>query len=426
MANKSTKSALLLSSISLILCFAMLLGTTLAWFTDSVTSENNIIKSGTLDVSMYYADGTTDPASTTWNDASQGAIFNYDLWEPGYVDVKHIKIENDGTLALKYQVAIVANGEVSKLADVIDVYFVDPATQVASRSMLADGYKVGTLTEALAGMPASTYGELKAGENAQITLALKMQEEAGNEYQGLAIGTDFKIVLMATQLNSESDSFDINYDEGAVYDDDTTPIASTTTISKDTTIKNPAGTVVLDENLLIDTSGSIWGYQLGKVYLDTAYQFQPTLSKEDAEASEYAKWHADFVVSVDKDIPGESIALAGYYDAWCQYNGDKWVALATEDTIPANTEIRLVEALGDGRLTVNYTELSEYGNDGIGFLCGAYRMSNHPDYANNVLPADTTLTVELRLYEVTGSTTSSTDSETGKYITVGKYKYTFE
>ena len=110
---KLTKRALISSAVALILCFSMLLGTTYAWFTDSVTSANNIIKSGNLDVEMYWADGTKAvPAadSANWTDASTGAIFNYDKWEPGYTVVRHIKIANEGSLALKYQLNIVANG----------------------------------------------------------------------------------------------------------------------------------------------------------------------------------------------------------------------------------------------------------------------------------------------------------------------------
>lgn len=45
--TKTTKRALLSSVLALFLCFAMLLGTTYAWFTDSVTSGSNIIQSGT-------------------------------------------------------------------------------------------------------------------------------------------------------------------------------------------------------------------------------------------------------------------------------------------------------------------------------------------------------------------------------------------
>ena len=213
----STKKALMLSILSLVLCFSMLIGTTFAWFTDSVTSANNIIKSGSLDVEMYWADGTEAPDSATWTDASTGAIFNYDKWEPGYVEVRHIKIANEGTLALKYQIKIVANGEVSDLADVIDVYYVDPAVQVADRTALDNIEPVGTLNEVLAGMPGNASGDLQAEKVDTITLALKMQESAGNEYQNKSIGSDFSVILMATQLTAETDSFDDQYDFDATY-----------------------------------------------------------------------------------------------------------------------------------------------------------------------------------------------------------------
>ena len=214
---KSTKRALLSSVVALLVCFTMLLGTTFAWFTDSVTSAGNIIQTGTLDVEMHWADGKTDPANTTWTDASTGAIFNNDKWEPGYVEVRHIKISNVGTLALKYQLHIYANGDVSDLTDVIDVYFVDPAIQVADRTALDNIEPVGTLTEVLAGMPGNASGDLQAEEVDTITLALKMRENAGNEYQDKEIGSDFVIQLLATQLTSEADSFDDQYDANAEF-----------------------------------------------------------------------------------------------------------------------------------------------------------------------------------------------------------------
>ena len=45
---KTTKRALLSSVVALLVCFTMLLGTTFAWFTDSVTSANNIIQTGSM------------------------------------------------------------------------------------------------------------------------------------------------------------------------------------------------------------------------------------------------------------------------------------------------------------------------------------------------------------------------------------------
>jgi len=220
MKNKSVKRAFLASLMAMLLCISSLLGTTYAWFTDSVTSANNVIQSGNLDVEMYYADGTKAvPAdgSADWADASVGAIFNNDNWEPGYVEVRHIKIANVGTLDLKYQLHFFANGDVSDLADVIDVYFVDPAAQVADRAVLKDIEPVGTLREVLAGMPGNANGDLLAGKSDTVTLALKMRENAGNEYQNKAIGSDFAIQLLATQLTSEKDSFDDQYDKDAEF-----------------------------------------------------------------------------------------------------------------------------------------------------------------------------------------------------------------
>ncbi len=219
MSKKSTKKALIASALSLLLCVSMLIGTTFAWFTDSVTAGVNIIQSGTLDVEMHWAEGKLDPNAedTVWADASTGAIFNNDKWEPGYTEVRHIKISNVGTLALKYQFNIFANGDVSNLADVIDVYFVDPAVQVADRTALAGVEPVGTLTEVLAGMPGNASGDLLADEADTVTLALKMRESAGNEYQNKSIGSDFTIQILATQLTSEKDSFDDQYDVNAEF-----------------------------------------------------------------------------------------------------------------------------------------------------------------------------------------------------------------
>ena len=141
---KTTKRALLASVMAMLLCFTMLIGTTYAWFTDEVVSNGNIITSGTLDVTMEWANGKEDPTTATWTDAATGAIFNNELWEPGYTEARHIKISNAGTLAFNWTLAIVPNGNVSALADVIDVYLYgagdrasSDAKQVADRDNLA-------------------------------------------------------------------------------------------------------------------------------------------------------------------------------------------------------------------------------------------------------------------------------------------------
>lgn len=229
--SKNTKRALLASVLSVLLCIVMLVGTTFAWFTDSVTSSGNIIKSGTLDVAMMWANGTEDPegTKTTWKDASEDAIFNNDLWEPGYAEVRHVKISNNGTLALKYKLSIAATDEVSELADVIDVYYINGGQQIEKRGDLPADSWVGTLAQVLANTDLAK-GHI-AGKKDNVvssdmaTIALKMREDAGNEYQGKGIGSDFAIQLVATQYTAEADSFDDQYDQGALYPWDGTSVA---------------------------------------------------------------------------------------------------------------------------------------------------------------------------------------------------------
>ena len=149
--SKSTKRALIASAASVLISCAMLVGTTFAWFTDSVSSGKNVIQAGNLDVTMEWRDGKEDPtASDGWTDASGSAIFDYDKWEPGYAQVRHIRISNVGNLALKYQINIASTGEVGKLAEAIDVYYVQGGQQIANRSDLNGLTPIATLKEILA------------------------------------------------------------------------------------------------------------------------------------------------------------------------------------------------------------------------------------------------------------------------------------
>ena len=238
-----TKLTLLGAVVALLLCFAMLLGTTYAWFTDSVTSSGNIIKTGKLKVAMQWANGTENPnsADTTWTNAAAGAIFEYDKWEPGYVQVRHIRIANIGNLALHYELRIVVNGDLETvdndghtLADAIDVYYADPAVKVNGRDELTDANKIGNLAGILNGMMTGTNntaaGDLLPGEDTAdnnsidtVTIALKMRESAGNEYQEKELGGSFSVQLLATQLSYENDSFGPDYDGGSNGEPDNYP-----------------------------------------------------------------------------------------------------------------------------------------------------------------------------------------------------------
>ena len=235
MSNKTTKSALLTSSISLLLCFAMLLGTTFAWFTDSVTSANNIIKSGNLDVKFEYWNGTR------WTSVEAASdILTNELWEPGVTEVAYLKVSNVGSLALKYQLGVNIVNETTgvnvagtefKLSDYIQFGVVenvngetgayadraDAVAAVSNADIISAGYTKDSTIEAHA---ADQY----------FALVVWMPTTVGNEanHNGTAIPQiDLGINVVATQVANEDDSFDINYDEDATYDKEWDTIADT-------------------------------------------------------------------------------------------------------------------------------------------------------------------------------------------------------
>ena len=213
--KKSTKRALLLSALSLLMCISMLVGSTFAWFTDSVTSTGNKIQAGTLKIDLEMLD---NGVWTSIKD-SEKALFNNTLWEPGYTEAKVLKIENEGTLALKWVAKFVSQKELSKLAEVIDVYVCPSATELSMPGRDLTGYeKVGTLDKFINTIDQTTFGTLEAEAEAYLGIALKMQETAGNEYQGLDLGGEFDITIYATQYTYESDSFGVDYDANATYD----------------------------------------------------------------------------------------------------------------------------------------------------------------------------------------------------------------
>ena len=219
--QRSTKRALLLSALSLLMCVSMLIGSTFAWFTDSVTSAGNKIQAGNLAVDLKLYKGGDDWESIK---TSGNPIFNYSNWEPGYIDAKLLEIVNEGSLALKWKAKITTQASLGILADVIDVYVKPGITKDQFNSLgrndLSTWTNAGTVREFVEGIETSTYGTLNpksaAGDSATLGIALKMREEAGNEYKNQSI-EPLDIMILATQYTSESDSFDDQYDKDSEY-----------------------------------------------------------------------------------------------------------------------------------------------------------------------------------------------------------------
>ena len=223
MTNNTTKRTLITSAVALFLCFAMLIGTTFAWFTDEVTSEGNKIVAGTLDVQLWQHNGTeyvdisnsTNPIfGETSNKAQDNAADT--LWEPGKTQTVYLAIKNAGSLDLKYQVAIEVFNVEKNLNEVM-TYIISPDKTADNPVALAD------LDFAANGVPVATGYNLAnandtalyAGDTHYFALSVHMDELAGNQYQGGSITFDIKVI--AGQLASESDSFDDQYDKDAIY-----------------------------------------------------------------------------------------------------------------------------------------------------------------------------------------------------------------
>ena len=257
MGNKATrqtssKRALLASVLSLVLCAAMLVGTTFAWFTDSVTSGKNTIVAGNLDVELEYATADDTGALNGWRSVDGATdLFADGLWEPGYAQVVYLRVSNLGTLALKYQFSLNitsetpgtnVNGEQFLLSDYLQYGVVDEqdtafATRAEAIAAVKNPVSLDTYTKA---------GNLAAGANPEyVALVVYMPETVGNEanYRGNAIPTiELGLNLAATQDAVESDSFDNTYDENA--DDALLFDGGTTTINQNVTVLNADGTAV--------------------------------------------------------------------------------------------------------------------------------------------------------------------------------------
>ena len=218
--TKSTKRALLASVMAMLLCFTMLLGTTFAWFTDSVTSSGNKIVAGTLDVKLLMdadVDGTYDDISnSTFPIFGEGSIAQNNnaatLWEPGKTQVAYLAIQNGGNLDLKYTVGLNVQNVSKDLYEVMEYAIVADADKDAPVTSWTSGNSVVEGTQSVSGDVA-----LKVGETHYFALVIHMDEEAGNEYQGGEV--NFDLTVLATQDTVESDSFNNQYDKDAVYGD---------------------------------------------------------------------------------------------------------------------------------------------------------------------------------------------------------------
>ena len=226
-SSKSTKRALVSSALAIVMCVAMLIGATFAWFTDTASTGGNKIQAGNLDVELEYSKDFTEWKKV--NDTTK-VFEDSTLWEPGRTEVVYLRVTNAGTLALKYTLGIYnlynytgknVLGNKYSLSDYVKLGVAEPDAKYADRAAAISAVQDSAKTLNSIGDTGFIGTKLEATETKTYAMVLYMPTEVGNEANPKnndpywAAKVSFGISVSATQAMSESDSFGNTYDEDA-------------------------------------------------------------------------------------------------------------------------------------------------------------------------------------------------------------------
>ena len=227
MTQTKTKKALLMSVLSMVLCVAMLVGMTFAWFTDTASTGVNKIQAGNLDVELEYSTDFSEWKKVT--DTTK--LFEESaLWEPGRTEIVYLRVKNAGTLALKYTLGLYnlynstgknVLGNKYSLSDYVKLGAVEADAAYADRAAAISAVQDSAKTLNSVGDTGFIGAKLETTETKTYAMVLYMPTEVGNEANPKnndpywAAKVSFGISVSATQAMSESDSFDNTYDEDA-------------------------------------------------------------------------------------------------------------------------------------------------------------------------------------------------------------------
>ena len=243
--SKSTKRALLTSALALLMCVAMLIGATFAWFTDTASTGVNKIQAGNLDLEVKYrttANGEWKALDNTTDlFGAEGTLF-----EPGHTRVVELKIKNAGNLALKYKIGMNVISETAGTNKDGNPYKLSNYLKVATSPIQqydpnAGPGSISYAMEQLIFVKGNVLAwehrdfanfeleytsnggvhELKPGDAGILGIKVYMPESVGNEANAIstekAASINFGLNVVATQYTVESDSYGTQYDKDATY-----------------------------------------------------------------------------------------------------------------------------------------------------------------------------------------------------------------
>ena len=211
--KKNYKKIALALSLCAIVAWLMLgTGASLAWFTDTSEEVENIFHFADFDLEVSYQ--LTDGK---WQviDSQQRIFDDYALYEPGYVQVVYLKVENKGDREFMFKAAVNvtgytlatnALGQTFNLQDhllfgvVADTTLDGVKDRVANREMAA----------AVANMRLNNYTSeqtlVDAGGTYYMALIVRMPESVNNvaNYRGSTVPTvELGVILNAEQVIEE-------------------------------------------------------------------------------------------------------------------------------------------------------------------------------------------------------------------------------
>lgn len=203
------KLALAISLCVLILWGLLGTGTSLAWFADTSPELNNIFHFASFDLELSHrlTDGSWEPV-----DGETRVFDDRALYEPGYVQVVYLKVENKGSVPFEFFTAVNVNdcveavnlfGQRFLLQDYLKFGITTAESEAAMKASIPNREKA----EEIAHMPLHNYAAetavLEPGGTSYIALIVRMPREVGNvaNYRGTTVPrVELGITVRADQL----------------------------------------------------------------------------------------------------------------------------------------------------------------------------------------------------------------------------------
>ena len=210
MADKKIRwNALLSSLIALFLCCIMLFGITYAWFESRVSSRNNQIKTGELDIEFYRSATPEDKVTSETKLFTE--LYNCDdatnasMWQPGVQATENIIVKNVGALPLKYELRLNYDYEFNEENEQSDI--VDALKEILCVKVTSGESVIEKTIAEIAEVSDVIGTNLVLVKDAEDTfeICISWPEGTGNTYNNIAsdLKIGFSLDLNATQIEGE-------------------------------------------------------------------------------------------------------------------------------------------------------------------------------------------------------------------------------